>query len=177
MYPCILFAALELLENTHHPAWNISIDQQRLSQWPKHGDLTNPGLGLTLPLDDDDVVFDMEEGAHTDYVANADIPPKANNDLLDEGPAPLQFANEGPQETYGGLMRLNDSNGAVGAETGMCNEAVRRRVEQIRALDSGAARRTSLGEVEGPPGDWCGPENVLVHFKKMGAVKHPPQGK
>ncbi len=152
------------------------------------GDLTDPGLGLTLPLDDDDVVFDMEEGPHTDYVANANIPQQANNDLLDEGLAPLQFANEGPQETYGGLMCLNDSNGAIGTETGMCNEAVCRCTKQISALDSGTALNIPIqvqgdtaimqdsdilptnGFVDMMKTDWAYSKAFFPHYSYLGMV-------
>ena len=122
--------ALTLLQRTAHPAWrHITVSADRLSQWPEEGDLTTDGMGLSgvmgTPPPEDQV---DEPGLR-----------QANNDLGDLGPAPNQFVLEcGVEESTTGLMCLNDDNAAHGAETAICEEAIRDRVQRIRALDGGA---------------------------------------
>jgi len=122
--------ALELLKGTGHPAWQIDIDPDRLSQWPEEGDLTDPGMGLTIRLD-------QETGEGQDVTPTpSELPPQqGNNDLGDEGPAQLQFADEGPEEGFEGLMCLADEHGARGAETEIVDQVVRRQVHRIHALE------------------------------------------
>jgi hypothetical protein len=128
--------ALTLLRNTGHPAWShIQVSEEHLSQWPEEGDLTQDEMGLSAVVGNPPPPDPSE--SHQ--------PRQANNDMGDLGPAPNQFViDDEVEETTHGLICLNDENGAHGAETAICEDAIGDRVQRIRALDGGIAPKMNI---------------------------------
>lgn len=99
----------------------------------------DPQFGLALNIE-------VLEGATTPP-GQEEGPQQGNNDLGDEGPAPLQFVDDGlPEEAYEGVLNVDNSNGA---DISICDQAIALQVGRIRALDHGNDARDVPVQIQG----------------------------
>jgi hypothetical protein len=117
-----IHALLVLLSSTCEPWTSITIDNDRLYQWPAEGDLALLNPETQLNVDDEDSSAPDDESPD---------PPLFDTDGPDSGPAHLQNT-EIPDETFEGVVNVADGNASRGSASLMAVQAVDTAVQRIR---------------------------------------------
>ena len=112
----VIVEVLKLLERTGHPAWKMTIDEERLATWDEEGDLALLNAGLRIVrVNQDGGVEDAGDGGAAEPVV-----PLPDGD--DAGPAPLQNSHM-PEETHDTVVNYGENAEASAGQYGLLEPA------------------------------------------------------